>query len=71
MERATAPSGTVDKASLEDARRQRTQAIGDLQRKLYADDRFSVLFVFQAMDAGGKDSLLAHRAHVEGPIARY
>lgn len=26
-----------------------------LQRKLYADDRFSLLLVFQAMDAAGKD----------------
>lgn len=54
----TAPPGSVDKGSLEDARRERTQAIGNLQRKLYADDRFSVLFVFQAMDAGGKDSTI-------------
>jgi len=30
----------------------------DLQRKLYADDRYSLLLVFQAMDAAGKDSTI-------------
>ncbi len=30
----------------------------DLQRRLYADDRRSVLLVFQAMDAAGKDSTI-------------
>ena len=29
-----------------------------LQRKLYADDRYGVLLVFQAMDAAGKDSTI-------------
>jgi PPK2 family polyphosphate:nucleotide phosphotransferase len=32
--------------------------IAKLQRKLYADDRFSLLLVFQAMDAAGKDSTI-------------
>ncbi|HVY73778.1 MAG TPA: polyphosphate kinase 2 family protein [Puia sp.] len=31
-----------------------------LQEKLYADDRYSVLIVFQAMDAAGKDSAVKH-----------
>ncbi len=30
----------------------------DLQQKLYADDRFSLLLVFQAMDAAGKDGTI-------------
>ena len=30
----------------------------DLQHVLYADDRYSVLLIFQAMDAGGKDSTI-------------
>ncbi|GAA4360409.1 PPK2 family polyphosphate kinase [Kangiella marina] len=30
------------------------------QQKLYADNRYSVLFVFQAMDAAGKDSTIRH-----------
>ena len=32
--------------------------IADLQERLYANDRFSVLLVFQAMDATGKDSTI-------------
>ncbi|MDZ7708312.1 MAG: PPK2 family polyphosphate kinase [Trueperaceae bacterium] len=32
----------------------------DLQRQLYADDRFAVLLVFQAMDAAGKDGTIRH-----------
>jgi polyphosphate kinase 2 (PPK2 family) len=32
--------------------------IDDLQRRLYADDKYSVLLVFQAMDAAGKDSTI-------------
>ena len=31
-----------------------------LQEKLYADDRWSVLIILQAMDAAGKDSVLEH-----------
>jgi PPK2 family polyphosphate:nucleotide phosphotransferase len=32
----------------------------DLQERLYAGDRWSVLIVLQAMDAAGKDSLIKH-----------
>jgi PPK2 family polyphosphate:nucleotide phosphotransferase len=32
----------------------------DLQEKLYAQDRWAVLLVFQAMDAAGKDSTIKH-----------
>ena len=31
-----------------------------LQEKLYAQDRWSVLCVFQAMDAAGKDGTIKH-----------
>lgn len=31
-----------------------------LQDKLYADDRYSVLLIFQAMDAAGKDGTIKH-----------
>lgn len=34
------------------------EAIGDLQHRLYAENRRSMLVVFQAMDAGGKDSTI-------------
>jgi PPK2 family polyphosphate:nucleotide phosphotransferase len=32
----------------------------DLQDKLYASDKYSVLLIFQAMDAAGKDSIIKH-----------
>jgi PPK2 family polyphosphate:nucleotide phosphotransferase len=32
----------------------------DLQEKLYAQDRWAVLLIFQAMDAAGKDSTIKH-----------
>lgn len=32
----------------------------DLQRTLYADDRYALLLVFQAMDAAGKDGTIRH-----------
>ena len=54
----TRPQGKIDEDALEEERRERTAAIGELQRKLYADNRYSALFVFQAMDAGGKDSTI-------------
>lgn len=35
-----------------------TEEIHDLQRMMYAHDRYSLLLVFQAMDAAGKDSTI-------------
>src|SRR5271168_1261911 len=32
----------------------------DLQSKLYAEDRWAVLLIFQAMDAAGKDGTIKH-----------
>jgi PPK2 family polyphosphate:nucleotide phosphotransferase len=34
--------------------------LAELQDKLYADDRWGLLLVFQAMDAAGKDSTIKH-----------
>ena len=34
--------------------------LGDLQERLYAQDRWSVLLIFQAMDAAGKDGTIKH-----------
>jgi PPK2 family polyphosphate:nucleotide phosphotransferase len=36
------------------------EKLGRWQHKLYADDRYTVLIVFQAMDAAGKDSTIRH-----------
>jgi PPK2 family polyphosphate:nucleotide phosphotransferase len=34
--------------------------LSELQQKLYASDRYAVLFIFQAMDAAGKDGVIKH-----------
>jgi PPK2 family polyphosphate:nucleotide phosphotransferase len=36
------------------------KALSELQEKLYAQDRWGVLLIFQAMDAAGKDSAIKH-----------
>jgi PPK2 family polyphosphate:nucleotide phosphotransferase len=37
-----------------------TQRLSELQRLLYAHDRYSLLLIFQAMDAAGKDGAIRH-----------
>lgn len=56
----TPPPGVPDEEALENALDASVDRLRDLQRMLYADDRFAVLLVFQAMDAGGKDSTIRH-----------
>ncbi len=36
------------------------EALSELQEKLYAQDRWGLLLIFQAMDAAGKDSAIKH-----------
>jgi PPK2 family polyphosphate:nucleotide phosphotransferase len=36
------------------------QSLADLQDKLYAQDKWAVLLIFQAMDAAGKDGTIKH-----------
>ncbi|MGC1484379.1 MAG: polyphosphate kinase 2 family protein [Candidatus Acidiferrum sp.] len=38
----------------------RAGLLSDLQEKLYAQDRWGLLLIFQAMDAGGKDGVIKH-----------
>ena len=40
--------------------KQGCKRLTDLQERLYAQDRWSVLLIFQAMDAAGKDSAIKH-----------
>ena len=54
------PDETPDEDALEDALDASVDRLRELQRMLYADDRFAVLLVFQAMDAGGKDGTIRH-----------
>jgi len=56
----TAARGGIDKDKGEkilDANRKR---LSDFQERLYAQDRWSLLLIFQAMDAAGKDSTIKH-----------
>ena len=43
-----------------DLLQQQSEAMRELQGKLYADNRQSLLIIFQAMDAAGKDSAIKH-----------
>ena len=49
---------TLSKKQLEKQLKRSVKRIAELQKKLYADNRFSVLLVFQAMDAAGKDGTI-------------
>lgn len=52
----TSPPEDAPKKKESEARlEERVKEIQKLQAKLYADDRFSILLIFQAMDAAGKD----------------
>ena len=54
----TAPGGDMDADAVKKKLKKRVQQLADLQGALYADDRHSLLLVFQAMDAAGKDSTI-------------
>jgi PPK2 family polyphosphate:nucleotide phosphotransferase len=49
-----------DKPRAQEALKQGVTAIADLQDRLYAQDRWAVLLIFQAIDAAGKDSAIKH-----------
>ena len=49
-----------DKAQAEEGLRAGVELLSKLQDKLYAQDRWAVLVIFQAMDAAGKDSAIKH-----------
>jgi PPK2 family polyphosphate:nucleotide phosphotransferase len=52
--------GSEDKPRAKDALAMGIEALADLQDMLYAQDRWAVLLVFQAMDAAGKDGTIKH-----------
>jgi len=51
---------SADKPRLKEALQTGVAALAALQSKLYAQDRWSALLVFQAMDAAGKDGTIKH-----------
>ncbi|MEW8305329.1 MAG: PPK2 family polyphosphate kinase [Candidatus Thiodiazotropha sp.] len=52
------PKDEADKKSCKKALARETDQLDELQRRLYAEDRRSLLILFQAMDAAGKDSTI-------------
>lgn len=49
-----------DKPKAQEALQSGIELLAELQDKLYAQDRWSVLLIFQAMDAAGKDGAIKH-----------
>jgi PPK2 family polyphosphate:nucleotide phosphotransferase len=56
--RTSPPPGAPDKKDNIKALEEAVAQFAKLQHKLYADDRYSLLLVFQAMDAAGKDGTI-------------
>jgi len=53
-------AGLDSKERARDLLEQGVERLQELQEKLYAQDRWSVLLIFQAMDAAGKDGTIKH-----------
>jgi PPK2 family polyphosphate:nucleotide phosphotransferase len=49
-----------DKASAKDLVQRGVEGLVEMQDKLYAQDRWAVLLIFQGMDAAGKDGAIKH-----------
>src|SRR6266404_9900937 len=52
--------GSADKPRAKEALAMGIEALAELQDRLYAQDRWGLLLVFQAMDAAGKDGTIKH-----------
>src|SRR5258705_1687723 len=50
----------IDKKEAKDLLAEGIARLSDLQERLYAQDRWALLAIFQAMDAAGKDSAIKH-----------
>lgn len=55
---STGPIKEPDKKTYKKTIAERVDRLSDLQQMLYAQDRYAVLLIFQAMDAAGKDSTI-------------
>jgi PPK2 family polyphosphate:nucleotide phosphotransferase len=56
----TGPLKKADKSRAKEALQSGVQALASLQDMLYAQDKWGVLLIFQAMDAAGKDGAIKH-----------
>jgi PPK2 family polyphosphate:nucleotide phosphotransferase len=55
-----ADTRAIDKDAAQSMLADDVQRLSDLQKRLYAENRWAVLIVLQGMDAAGKDSVVAH-----------
>jgi PPK2 family polyphosphate:nucleotide phosphotransferase len=55
-----ADTGKLDKTAARKLLDADLERLADLQERLYAENRWAVLVVFQGMDAAGKDSVIKH-----------
>ena len=53
-------TGDLSKQDAKDQLAKDIEKLSELQSMLYAQDRYSVLVIFQAMDAAGKDGTIKH-----------
>ena len=53
-------TGNVNKQEVEDFLTSSVNKLSEIQDKLYAQDKYAILIIFQAMDAAGKDSTIKH-----------
>ena len=51
---------SADKANAKELLETGVSALAELQEKLYAQDKWAILLIFQAMDAAGKDGAIKH-----------
>jgi len=51
---------SADKLRAKEALQQGIEVLSEMQGRMYAQDRWSLLVIFQAMDAAGKDSAIKH-----------
>jgi PPK2 family polyphosphate:nucleotide phosphotransferase len=56
----TGPMKKSDKDKAKESLQAGVQALADLQDRLYAQDKWGILLIFQAMDAAGKDGAIKH-----------
>jgi PPK2 family polyphosphate:nucleotide phosphotransferase len=56
----TAPEKDKDKDHWQERLADEVKAVGNSQYRLYADARYAVLLIFQALDAAGKDGTIRH-----------
>jgi polyphosphate kinase 2 (PPK2 family) len=52
--------GSEDKPRAKEALANGIEVLAELQDRLYAQDKWALLLIFQAMDAAGKDGVIKH-----------